>query len=92
MGTCHVWRLFSHGFTDCTRGLRKKLAKPELPFTVEMLQLIAQDAQKQNMLASLRLAAACLLTFAGFLRFDELAEVNCTYLTAKQISLSKAKR
>ena len=79
LGTCHVWRLFSQGFTDCTRGLRKKLPKPvnkKLPFTVEMLQLIAQDAQKQNTLASLRLAAACLLTFAGFLRFNELAEVK----------------
>jgi len=60
-------------------GLRRKLAKPvnkKLLFTVEMLQLLAQDAQKQNMLASLRLAAACLLTFAGFLRFNELAEVK----------------
>jgi len=37
-------------------------------------QLIVQDAQKKNTLASLKLAAACHLFFAGFLRFDELSE------------------
>ena len=60
-------------------GLRRALAKPvckKSPFTVEMLQAIVRDAKKTNTLASLRLAAICLISFAGFLRFDELANIR----------------
>ena len=60
--------------------LRRKLAKPVIkkaPFSVTMLQAIVHDAQQRNTLASLRLASACLLSFAGFLRFDELANLRC---------------
>lgn len=62
-------------------GLKRKLVNKKSPFTVEMLQIIAQDAQKQNTLASLRLVAACLLAFTGFLRLKELAELQLHDLT-----------
>jgi len=60
-------------------GLKRKLAKSvvkKAPFTAQMLGTIAHDAKKSNMLASLRLGAAYLLSFAGFLRFDELTNLN----------------
>jgi len=65
-------------------GLKRELAKPVVkksPFTARMLQAIAQDARKRNTLASLRLGAACLLSFAGFLRFDELSNINVCDIT-----------
>jgi len=68
-------------------GLKRTLAKPvnkKSAFTVEMLKAIVQDAKKSDTLASIRLAAACLLSFAGFLRFDELANVRPCDLTIGQ--------
>ena len=41
-----------------------------------MLQAIVQDTKKNNSLADIRLATLCLLTFAGFLRYDELANIR----------------
>ena len=41
-----------------------------------MLQAIVRDAKKTNTLASLCLAAICLISFAGFLWFDELANIR----------------
>ena len=70
-------------------------------FTVEMLQAIVRDAKKTNTLTSLRLAAICLISFAGFLRFDELANIRpcdleigedhltIQYLVARLISCAK---
>jgi len=60
-------------------GLKRKLAKPvvkKAPFIAQMLGTIACDARKSNTLASLRLGVVCLLSFASFLRFDELANFN----------------
>ena len=60
-------------------GLKKLLAKPvnkKLPFTVDMLKAIVQDAKESDTLANIGLASACLLSFAGFLRFDELANIH----------------
>ena len=60
-------------------GLKRTLAKPVIKksaFTVEMLKAIVQDAEKSDTLASIRLASVCLLSFAGFLRFDELANIR----------------
>ena len=60
-------------------GLKRILAKPvqkKAPFSVEMLQVIVQDTKKDNSLANIRLAAVCLLAFAGFLRCDELANIR----------------
>ena len=60
-------------------GLKRLLANPvnkKLPFTVDMLKVILQDAKESDTLANIRLASACLLSFAGFLRFDELANIR----------------
>jgi len=60
-------------------GHPRALAKPvckKAPFTVEMLQAVVRDAKETNTLSSLRLAAICLISFAGFLRFDELANIR----------------
>jgi len=59
-------------------GLRRKFAKPVIKktlFSVTMLQAIVHDAQQRNTLASPRLASACLLSFTGFLRFDEFSNL-----------------
>lgn len=64
-------------------GMKRKLAVPvhkKLPFTVEMLKAIVDDTKKNYSLANLRLASACLLAFAGFLRFDELANIKVSDL------------
>jgi len=60
-------------------GLKRKLAKPvskKSPLRVQILGAIAQDARRLNTLASLRLGAACFLSFASFLKFDELVNVD----------------
>ena len=56
-------------------GLQRSLAKPVVkkePVTVDMLEMIVQDADKSGSLSDLRLATACLLGFSGFLRSSEL--------------------
>ena len=56
-------------------GLQRTLAKPVIkkePITTEMLEAIVCDASILGSLSDLRLATACLLAFAGFLRFDKL--------------------
>jgi len=60
-------------------GLRRAVAKPvkkKEPFTAEMCKAIAEDASKKGSLGDIRLAAACLLAFAGFLRYDELSNIR----------------
>jgi len=60
-------------------GLRRALARPvckKAPFTIEMLGTIVQDAKKRDTLTSICLATACLLSFAGFLRFVEVANIR----------------
>ena len=70
----------SSPFVQATlEGLKRTFAKPickKLPFTIEMLQAIVRDAKKADTLSSLRLAAICLISFAGFLCFDELANIR----------------
>ena len=47
------------------------------PVTVEMLEAIVfDDAQQSGSLSDLRLATACLLRFARFLRFNELVNLK----------------
>ena len=41
-----------------------------------MLKAIVQDAKESGTLTNIRLASVCLLSFAGFLRFDELANIH----------------
>jgi len=60
-------------------GLRRSLAKPVVkkePATVEMLEAIVDDAEKSGSLSDLRLATACLLDFAGFMRAAEVLELR----------------
>ena len=60
-------------------GLQRLLAKPVIkkkPITVEMLEALVKNAQETNSLSDLRLATACLLSFAGFLRFNELVNLR----------------
>ena len=60
-------------------GLRRAHAKPvkkKEPFTAEMLKAIACHAIERDSLADTRLAAACLLAFAGFLRYDEISNIQ----------------
>ena len=60
-------------------GLQWTLAKPVIkkePNTTEMLEAIVCNASTSGSLSDLRLATACLLGFAGFLRFDELINLR----------------
>jgi len=60
-------------------GLQRILAKPVVkkePMTVEMIAAIVLDAEKTGLLSDMRLATACVLGYAGFLRFGELVELT----------------
>lgn len=62
-------------------GLQRSLAKPTVkkePVMVEMLEAIVTNAQQSGSLSDLRLATACLLAFASFLRFNELVNLKPT--------------
>ena len=61
------------------QGLQRNLAKPvtkKLPVTTEMLGAIVDDAKKSGSLADWRLATACVISYAAFLRFDELVHIR----------------
>ena len=60
-------------------GLQRILARPvtkKTPVYVELLARIVEDASRSGSLSDLRLATACLLSFAGFLRFNELIHIR----------------
>ena len=62
------------------KGLRRKLAKPVVkkrPVTAGMLRKMAQALGQKPTLAEVRLLAAATLAFAGFLQYDELANLKC---------------
>ena len=65
----------SHTFVKARiEGLQCSLAKPVVkkePITLEMLEAMSSDANDSGSLSDLHLVTACLLSFAGFLRFDE---------------------
>ena len=61
--------------------LHRMLAKPTIkkePISVNniMLMVMAEDATRHETLSNVRLTAACLLAYAGFLHFDELAKLR----------------
>lgn len=61
-------------------GLQRKLAKPRTrkePITVEMLSKIVGSLGSAPSLSDIRLTASCLLAFAAFLRYDDLANLRC---------------
>ena len=69
------------------QGLRRMLAKPiqkKESMTVEMLQAMVKDVDRNVTLTNVRLVTACLLAFAGFLRFDELVNIRCCDLILDQ--------
>ena len=68
------------------------LAKPDQkkePMTVEMLQAMVNDVDRNKTLTNVWLVTACLLAFAGFLRFDELVNIHCCDLVLDQEMLMK---
>ena len=71
-------------------GLRRSLAKSvtkKTPFNTEMLVAMVEDTHKNGTLSNACLSAVCLLTFAGFLRFDELSKLHPTDLTLDEDKL-----
>ena len=68
-------------------GLQRVLAKPVIKksfVTVEMLEAIVEDAQHSGALEDLRLATACLLAFAVFLRFKEFVSLRPCDIVVQQ--------
>ena len=53
-----------------------------------MLTAIVEDAECTGTLANLHLSAACLLSCAVFLRFDELVYIKATDITFKEEFIS----
>ena len=61
------------------QGLQRNLAQPvtkKLLVTTEMLAAIVDDAEKSRSLADWRLATACVISYAAFLRFNELIHIR----------------
>ena len=61
-------------------GLQRKLAKPKVkkePVTADMLTALVGSLGPAPSLVDVRLAASSLLSFAAFLRYDELAKLRC---------------
>ena len=62
------------------RALAKPVSKKE-PITVDMLKAMVGDTNKNPTLSNVRLTAACLLAFSGFLCFNELINARPCNLT-----------
>ena len=62
-------------------GLKRQLAKPRVrkePVTIDMLRSLVASLGDSPSLADVRLASCALLSFAAFLRFDELSKLRCS--------------
>ena len=57
------------------RALAKLVSKKE-PITTDFLKAMVADTNKHPTLSNVRMTAACLLTFSGFLRFNELVNIQ----------------
>ena len=71
-------------------GLRRVLAKPKTrkePITVDMLKAVVESVGPDPSLMEVRLLAMCLISFAGFLRCDELITLNCSDRTINAVSM-----
>ena len=80
----------SHPFVKATlEGLQRSLAKPvvkKAPITLEMLETMVDDANKSCSLSDLCLVTACLLSFTGFLRFDEMINLRpCDFVFSQEM-------
>ena len=74
-------------------GLQRTLAKlviKKKPVTVSMLEVIVQDARDSESLSDIRLATACLLSYAGFLRFNELVRFRPVDIKIEEAMMSIA--
>lgn len=72
-------------------GLKRSLAKLKVrkePVTADMLAALVRSMGVPPSLSELRLAASCLLAFAAFLRFDELAKLRCCDIHFSEASMS----
>ena len=61
-------------------GLQRRLAKPKVkkkPVSTDMLLALVESLGDNPSLSDVRLVASCLLSFAAFLRYDELAKLRC---------------
>ena len=79
------------------QGLQRQLARPirkKKPITVDMFTSIVADAEQSGSLADLRLATASLISYAGFLCFDELIQIKAQeiqYPKSVVISIPRSK-
>ena len=72
-------------------GLKRLLAKPKVkkePITADMLATLVKSLGQSPSLADVRLAASCLLAFAAFLRFDELAKLRSCDVKISEASMT----
>ena len=58
------------------------------PVTIEMLATLFNNLGQPPLLCDLRLAASCLLFFAGFLKIDELARLRCCGIKFSEASMT----
>ena len=64
--------------------LRCVLAKPKTckePITVDTLKAMVESVGPDPSLMEVRLLAMCLISFAGFLRCDQLIKLKCSDIT-----------
>ena len=72
-------------------GLQRKLAKPKVkkePVTVDILSALVDSFGQFPTLTDIRLGAIALLSFAAFLRYDEVAKLRCCDITFTSESMS----
>ena len=72
-------------------GLQRNLAKPKVrkePVTADMLLALVGSLGVSPSLSDVRLAACLLLSFAAFLRYDEISKLRCCDVTFSTESMS----
>ena len=79
---------FIHSIVE---GMKRELAMSvhkKFLMTIEILKAIVGDTKRNVSLVNIQLASACLLAFAGFLRFDELANIKVCDLSFSPYQLT----
>ena len=72
-------------------GLQRNLAKPKVrkePVTADMLSALVGSLGVSPSLSDVRLAACSLLSFAAFLRYNEISKLRCCDVTFSTESMS----
>jgi len=83
MANCHS-PTKSHFVKTVLQGLQRNLAKPvtkKRPVTAEMLNIIVDNAEESGSLTDCWLATVCVVSYAAFLRFDELVNIKAVDIT-----------